>query len=125
LRLLLDTHVYLWWLAADPRVAQEARDAIADAASTVYVSAATIWEAGIKAAAGRLAVRGDLVEHIRVSGFSGLAITIEHARAAANLPAHHRDPFDRMLIAQAAAEGMRVVTRDSSFSAYDVPLLPA
>jgi len=96
-----------------------------DPASDVYVSAVTIWEAGIKSAAGRLHVRGDLIEHIGRSNFSPLSVTIEHAATAAKLPPHHKDPFDRMLVAQSMREGLTLVTRDTAFSAYDVPVLPA
>lgn len=125
MRLLLDTHAYLWWLAADPQLATEAQNAIADPISDVYVSAATIWEASMKTAAGRLDVKGDLVEHVRSNNFAPLSITIEHASAAAKLPAHHKDPFDRMLVAQARAEGLVLVTRDAALAAYDVPVLLA
>ena len=125
MRLLLDTHTYLWWLARDTRLSDEASTAIADGASPVLISAATIWEAGIKSAAGRLRVRGDLVEHIRLSGFSSLAITVEHASAAAGLPLLHRDPFDRMLVAQALAENLTLVTRDERLSRYGISVLRA
>lgn len=126
MKLLLDTHVYLWWLRDDRRLAAAARDSIADADSIVYVSAATIWEAGIKIALGRLDVgRADLVEEIDANQFQHLPITAKHASIASLLPRHHDDPFDRMLVAQARSEGLILVSRDTRLEPYDVALLRA
>jgi PIN domain nuclease of toxin-antitoxin system len=124
MRLLLDTHVFLWWLANDP-VAPEAAEAIADPANDVWVSAATIWEMAIKRAAGRLEFDADPIEEAEATGFSLLDIEARHAARAGGLPPHHRDPFDRMLVAQAQIEQMALVTRDRVAAAYDVAILRA
>jgi PIN domain nuclease of toxin-antitoxin system len=123
-KLLLDSHAYLWWLADDQRLGAKAKKAITDPANAVLVSAATIWEIAIKAALGRLDLHGaDVVAEIAINRFVELPITAAHAAAAAALPRHHDDPFDRMLIAQAQLEHLRCVTRDPAFSAYRVPTL--
>jgi PIN domain nuclease of toxin-antitoxin system len=122
-RLLLDTHVFLWWLRDDRRLAEPVAAAIADPANQVAVSAATVWEAAIKAALGKLSVTGDLVEEITANQFEELPITARHAQLAGALPRHHDDPFDRMLIAQARCESLRLATLDPVFERYDVPLL--
>ena len=123
MRLLLDTHVFLWWLADDPRLDADRRRAIADPDALVHLSAATIWEVGIKKALGRIEVSGDLVEEIERGGFLELPISAAHAAAAGRLPPHHGDPFDRMLVAQARQEGMTLVSLDRALAVYDVPLL--
>ncbi|MGH8907165.1 MAG: type II toxin-antitoxin system VapC family toxin [Egibacteraceae bacterium] len=124
MRLLLDTHVYLWWLAADARLGGEARRVIADHASIVHVSAATIWEAGIKLALGRLDAGGaDLVQEIGANGFTELPVTARHAWAASQLPPHYRDPFDRVLVAQAQKEHLRLITADAVLAKYEVDAL--
>lgn len=124
MKLLLDTHAFLWWLEDDPRLSLEARRAITAASSLVHVSAASVWEISIKAALGKLDLPGvDLLDEIPANGFLELAITARHARAAGALPRHHEDPFDRMLIAQAQLEGMTVVTRDGAFASYGVALI--
>lgn len=124
MRLLLDTHAFLWWLAADERMSESAREAVADPDALVFVSAATIWEIAIKTALGRLQAGGaDLVEEIGENGFSELPITPRHAWDAGTLPSHHQDPFDRMLVAQARQEGLRCVTRDPAFREYEVKTL--
>lgn len=126
MRLLLDTHAYLWWLADDPSLSAAARSAIAAPESIVHVSAATIWEAETKAALGRLDTNGaDLVDEIASNGFVELVITARHTAAAGRLPRHHADPFDRMLVAQARTEGLSLVTRDRQISDYDLDLVPA
>lgn len=124
MRLLLDTHALLWWLDDDDRLGDPARDAVA-AAEDVVVSAVSVWEIGIKQALGKLTGPADIEAEIGVNGFSALDISPRHALRAAGLPAHHGDPFDRMLIAQALTEGLVVVTRDRRFADYDVPRLPA
>ena len=123
MKLLLDTHILLWWLADDPRLPPSAEAAIADGDTLVVVSAASAWEIAIKKAAGRLETPDELLEAIEASHFDPLSISPVHALAAGALPAHHTDPFDRMLIAQARAEGLTVVTVDGRFSDYDVDLL--
>ena len=124
MRLLLDTHALLWWLA-DEGLTTQARDAIADPANLVAVSAASAWEISIKKALGKLAAPDDLEQQVQEGGFSPLPISIAHALAAGQLARHHEDPFDRMLIAQALAEGLTIVTRDKRFNDYGVPLLSA
>jgi PIN domain nuclease of toxin-antitoxin system len=123
-RLLLDTHALLWWLA-DEGLATHARDAIADPATVVMVSAVSAWEISIKKALGKLTAPDDLEHQVQGGGFIPLPISIAHGVAAGQLVRHHEDPFDRMLIAQARAEGLTIVTRDKRFTDYDVALLPA
>lgn len=122
MRLLLDTHIVLWWRQDSRRLRRELRTAIA-AASTVYVSAASAWEAAIKAAIGRLRLDESFATHVTAAGFEPLAITFEHAAEAGGLPFHHADPFDRMLVAQARVERLTLVTHDDVFEAYDVETL--
>jgi PIN domain nuclease of toxin-antitoxin system len=124
LRLLLDTHALLWWLA-DEGLTVPARDAIADPGNVVMVSAASAWEISIKKALGKLAAPDDLEHQVQASGFLPLPISLAHGVAAGRLDRYHEDPFDRMLIAQARAEGLTIVTRDKRFDEYGVPLLPA
>jgi PIN domain nuclease of toxin-antitoxin system len=125
LNLLLDTHALLWWLFDDPRLSQAARTAIAGQDSTVFVSPASVWEISIKQALGRLEAPPDIEGQLAASRFQTLLITVAHAYAAGSLPRHHNDPFDRMLVAQAAAQGLTIVTRDSRIARYGVPVLAA
>ena len=122
--LLLDTHVVLWWLTDDPTLSDDIKTRL-DHDPDVYVSAATVWEVTIKQAAGKLTEPADLPERIHGSGFAELAISSEHAIAAGRLPLIHRDPFDRMLVAQARCEDFTLVTRDSQCQKYEVAVLPA
>jgi PIN domain nuclease of toxin-antitoxin system len=122
-RLLLDTHVVLWWLADDPTLAIEIKELL-DAEPDCYVSAATLWEVSIKQSLGKLAPQ-DLAERVRDAGFRDLPITLGHAMAAGRLPPIHRDPFDRMLVAQARIEDLTIVTRDEDIHKYEVTLLSA
>jgi PIN domain nuclease of toxin-antitoxin system len=123
-RLLLDTHVLLWWLADGPELSDDLKSQI-DTELEVYVSVASIWEISIKSAAGKLSVPDSFPDIVENSGVSELAIRSHHAYLAGRLPPLHRDPFDRMLIAQALAERLTLVTRDSAIHGYDVPLLKA
>jgi PIN domain nuclease of toxin-antitoxin system len=117
LRLLLDTHLLLWALGAPARIPPAARKLIAT--SDVHVSAASIWEISIKAALGKLtADPREVLAALEPAGFLSLPITSEHAAHVAGLPPIHRDPFDRLLIAQAQTEPMRLVTNDSMLAAY-------
>jgi PIN domain nuclease of toxin-antitoxin system len=118
--LLLDTHVLLWWLADDPRLTSAMREAIADPSTAVMVSAASAWEAAIKAAVGKLTVPDGLEQELERHGFDELPVTFEEGLAAGALPPHHGDSFDRMLIAQAARRRLIVVTADRRFADYDV-----
>jgi PIN domain nuclease of toxin-antitoxin system len=124
LRLLLDTHVLIWWSGGTP-VGRAAADAIASADNEVLVSVASIWEAEIKAGTGKLLLEADLQAEPAEHGFTSLDITARHAVAAARLPQHHSDPFDRILVAQAQLEGLILVTRDPVFENYAVAVLPA
>ncbi len=123
--LLLDTHTLIWVFDSNPTLSQAARDAIADGANEVYVSAVTAWEIAIKRGLKKLELRGDYQKGLELYRFTPLAITTEHALAVETLEPHHSDPFDRLLIAQAKLEGLTLVTRDARFSAYDVPLIVA
>lgn len=121
--LLLDSHVFLWWDANDARLGGDARRAIADPKNRVFISVASVWEIAVKRALGKLAFRGGLAKAIIANGFEELPISAAHAERAAELPDHHRDPFDRMLIAQAACEACVIATRDRAFEPYGVPCL--
>lgn len=124
MRLLLDTHVLLWWLADAPKLAGEARAAIADPANEICVSPASVWEAAIKRTLGKLRFDDvELVAALEAGGFREMPIAVEHALRAGQLPRHHDDPFDRMLVAQARAEGLTIVSRDEALKAYDAPIL--
>jgi PIN domain nuclease of toxin-antitoxin system len=118
MRILLDTHVYLWWLEDHPKLSTEARTLIGDA-TEVYVSSASIWEASIKAGIGKLDVDVDaLVAEIARSGFSELQVSARHAAAVRGLLNIHNDPFDRILIAQAICEPLRFLTQDGKLKGY-------
>lgn len=118
MKLLIDTHVYLWWLQDSPKLSEKARTQIQDA-TEVYVSSASIWEATIKASIGKLSVDVDqLVAEISKSGFQELPITAAHAATVAHLPDIHKDPFDRILIAQAMSEPLRFLTANAILSGY-------
>lgn len=121
--LLLDTHILLWWLSDDPLLPAAAGEAIAAPETEVLVSAATAWEIAIKKAAGRLDAPDDLLEVVEANDFETLPINVVHALAAGALPLHHSDPFDRMLIAQARAESLTLISVDGRFPRYDVELL--
>jgi PIN domain nuclease of toxin-antitoxin system len=120
--ILLDTHVVLWWRANSRRLGTEAREAIAGA-DVAYVSVVSAWEVAIKVSVGKLRIPGSFEEAIDDSGLSKLPLTFSHAAALAELPFHHRDPFDRMLIVQARQEGLTIVTADRKFEPYDATIL--
>lgn len=124
MRLLLDTHVFLWWASKSPELRREARAAIAESEHAA-VSAAVSWEISIKRSLGKLEAPLDVGKQLERHRFAPLPISIEHASRAGELPLHHRDPFDRMLVAQAEIEGLTIVTRDPRIGAYGVPTLPA
>ena len=122
MRLLLDTHVLLWALGAPARLPAPITRALRDPANEVQASAASIWEVAIKAALGKISADvEEFVESVVEVGFDELAVTMAHARRLRSLPQHHRDPFDRMLVAQALEEGLTIVTHDRAFAAYRVP----
>ncbi len=118
-RLLLDTHAVLWWLA-EVKLSDEVRQEINDPDTAVFVSAASGWEVAIKANLGKLDPPEPLVLAVKEEGFEPLPISLEHGERAGSLPLHHRDPFDRLLIAQAQLESLTLVSRDRAFDAYDV-----
>ncbi len=125
MNLLLDTHALVWWDVADARLSVAARAAITNPANYVFVSAASIWEIAVKQRVGRIPFTGSPIASIERNGFSSLPISGEHAEVAAQLPPIHRDPFDRMLIAQALLQGLVLVTSDRFIGQYAVPQLSA
>ena len=124
MRLLLDTHILLWWLAENPKLSMTARARIAEA-EIVYVSAASVWEMAIKVSTGKLRAPEDLEKQLRRHGFEQLPVSVHHALGVATLPRHHADPFDRMLVAQASFESLTLVTADPQLAVYGVPILRA
>lgn len=123
MKLLLDTHVVLWWLDDPALIEPAAQSAIADQANRVFISAAVAWEIAIKRALGKLTCPDDLEAAIRACGFLQMPVTIAHALATESLPPHHRDPFDRLLIAQAQLEGCHLLTRDPLIASYGIPVI--
>jgi PIN domain nuclease of toxin-antitoxin system len=126
-RVLLDTHTFLWWLDGDRRLTKKPRTVIADASTVVFVSAATAWEITMKYRLGKLpgatAVAADVVACVRSQGFTPLPITLDHGQRAGALPGPHRDPFDRMLVAQAQADRLMLVSNEEIFDTYGVTRL--
>ena len=120
--LLLDTHILLWWLADSPRLSRKARKAIQDA-EAVWVSAVSAWEIAVKRSRGLLEAPDNLEATLRARDIQPLPLTMAHATVAGRLPFHHRDPFDRMLIAQAMAESLTLLTADRQQTLYEVPAI--
>lgn len=124
MRLLLDTHMLLWWLSDDDRLPANARMAISNPDTEIFVSAATVWEIAIKQALGRLDFPvGQTANILQAAGFAPLGIDTHHAVIAGGLPLHHGDPFDRMLVAQAQCEGLTLVSADAKIRLYAVAVL--
>lgn len=123
MRLLIDSHAFIWWSEASPALAAAAHRAISDPANEVLVSAAALWEITIKTSSGRLSLPADLEAIVADQGFAVLSISFAHLRCLAGLPRLHRDPFDRMMIAQALAEAMPIATADRAFAAYGVQIV--
>jgi PIN domain nuclease of toxin-antitoxin system len=121
-RVLLDTHVFLWWRESSDRLGAEARRVVAGA-DVAFVSAASAWEVAIKVGLGKLKIPGPLEPAVDESRFDKLPITFAHAAAVTALAPHHGDPFDRMLIAQALVEQLTVVTHDRRFEPYGIPII--
>ena len=126
MRLLLDTYAFLWWIFDDPRLSPTARDLIADPAAEILFSAVSAWEVAIKARTGRLDIPADVPafvqDQVRRNRFTVLPITLPHALRVHALPDHHRDPFDRLLVAQAQVEAVPLLSRDAQLMGYDVDL---
>lgn len=125
MNLLLDTHVVLWWLADAPELGQAAREAIANRANVVHVSAVTAWEITVKRALGKLEIPDDWEQALAAEPFTRLAITWSQALRVGKLPDIHRDPFDRLLVAQAMAEDLLLVSHDEIMARYDIRVLKA
>lgn len=127
MRLLLDTHTLIWWLVGDNSLSSAARSAIAEPANDVFVSAASAWEIATKYRIGKLPraerLAADVAGIVAAQGFNGLSISIRHAQIAGSLPQIHKDPFDRMLIAQAIVADMTIVSNEELFGAYGVARL--
>ncbi len=123
MRLLIDSHALVWWREGSRALTTAARDSIADPANDVLVSIAGLWELAIKEASGKLKLPADLETIVVEERFSVLAINFDHLRRLKALPRHHRDPFDRMMIAQALAEGIPIATGDRAFARYGVQIV--
>lgn len=123
MRYLLDTHSLLWWLDDPGLLSDQSRAAISNGRNTVYVSAAAVWEMVIKKALGKLVIPDNLEEVLLLNRFQELPVTFNHALAVLGLPLHHRDPFDRLLIAQSKSEGLTLVTRDPDILKYPTSFL--
>ncbi|MEU8012046.1 type II toxin-antitoxin system VapC family toxin [Micromonospora parva] len=122
MNLLLDTHVALWAITGDPTLGTDLLDQLRHEPD-IFLSPVSLWEITVKQATGKLAGPPDLAERVRDMGFRELPVTHAHAIAAGRLPSHHRDPFDRMLVAQAITEGLTLASRDASITLYDVDVL--
>jgi PIN domain nuclease of toxin-antitoxin system len=123
MKLLLDTHILLWWLMDEPTLEADARLLIENPKNIIYVSAVSVWEIAIKKSIGKLEAPDDLDKAIETSHFHPLSITMPHAMGIIALPPHHHDPFDRVLISQAKIENCTLVTRDSRIGKYEVPII--
>jgi PIN domain nuclease of toxin-antitoxin system len=122
-KLLIDTHVFFWWDGQPASISPLLLATIRDQGNEIFVSAASVWEIAIKRTAGKLSFRHEVCSVIAAHGFALLPITGEHAEHAGNLPRHHRDPFDRMLVAQARLERLVLGTQDPKMGTYDIPML--
>ncbi len=123
MRFLLDTHILLWWLGDEQKLSPQIRAVISNPENVIFVSAATVWEMSIKKSLGKLSMPNNLLEKLKDNNFQVLDITAEHGLRVTDLPLHHKDPFDRMLIAQSMIEGLTIITLDTKFPLYDIPLL--
>lgn len=123
MKLLFDTHAALWFLSGDERLSDNARRHLTDDSNVVLLSAAVVWEVAIKRSLGKLEVPDEYLSLLLGAGVQALSMSIEHAAAVEHLASHHRDPFDRMLVAQAVCEGAALVSRDDALRPYDVTLV--
>lgn len=124
MRYLVDTHAMLWALGEPDALSAVARDAIASPSNLVFVSSASLWECAIKASIGKLDLPEDFFDSIPEAGYEVMPIRISHLNIYRTLPMHHRDPFDRLLVAQARAEALVLISRDAEIAKYDVEVLP-
>jgi len=124
-RLLIDTHIFIWMLGRPERLSAAALSAVNDSANQLLVSVVSLWEIAIKVSIGKLAMPMELDEAIEFAATESLPLTLAHIKQSQRLPFHHSDPFDRMMIAQAIEEGLTIVTRDRIFASYGVPVLTA
>jgi PIN domain nuclease of toxin-antitoxin system len=122
-KLLLDTHAALWWLADDERVSDDVARHLTDETNQVLLSTVVVWEVAIKRSLGRLDAPTGLAPTLLAAGAQPLPVTLDHAAAVEILPWHHRDPFDRLLVAQAQTDGLTIVSQDESLVPYGVPLI--
>ena len=125
MKYLVDTHIFIWWMKQDKRIKKEIKSILQDPQNYIYLSIATVWEIVIKKKIGKLKVPHDWKVTLKESNFLLLPISLEHVYKLENLPLHHRDPFDRMLVAQAQVENAALITGDEKLWNYDVALLKA
>lgn len=125
MRLLVDTHAFIWMLGRPERLSSSARSAVNDSANQLLVSVVSLWEIAIKVSIGKLVMPMELDDAIEIAAATSLPLTLAHIKQSQRLPFQHRDPFDRMMIAQAIEDGLTIVTRDRIFAAYGVPVLTA
>jgi PIN domain nuclease of toxin-antitoxin system len=123
MKILLDTHILIWWLSDASRLSQTEIDLITDSDNFIFVSAATAWEIAVKKTIGKLESPDDLPAALAVNNFLELPITIEHSQKLYELPLHHNDPFDRIMIAQAISEDLTFMTRDAKIALYDIRIV--
>jgi PIN domain nuclease of toxin-antitoxin system len=123
MKLLLDTHVLIWWLSDARKLSQTEIDIITDSDNLIFVSAATAWEIAVKKMIGKLEAPDDLPAALAVNNFLELPITIEHSQKLYQLPLHHNDPFDRIMVAQAMSEDLTFMTRDTKIALYDIKII--
>lgn len=123
MKLLLDTHILLWWLTQDRRLSPAETAIITDPDNLVFVSAATAWEIAVKKMIGKLEAPDDLPAALAANNFLELPITIDHGQKLYQLPLHHHDPFDRILVAQAISESLILMTRDAKIALYDIKII--
>jgi PIN domain nuclease of toxin-antitoxin system len=120
MKLLLDTHILIWWLSQEQRLSQAEIDLITDSDNFIFVSAATAWEIAVKKMIGKLEAPDDLPAALAINNFLELPITVEHSQKLYQLPLHHHDPFDRIMVAQAMSENLTFMTRDAKIALYDI-----